>query len=273
MIIKKLKRLKGRLAHQLRSNRKVRVNLLRELGHFAPSSAIDWKPKNELTLNTLRELPHSIENLMKLSPDSEGVLLVKDFVKKAKLAANGENEESLARLYVRFGSDKGTAHDYHKLYANLFRDLSQVRTVFEVGVFRGGSLRAHKEFFPEAQIFGFDIDRASFFDEERIRCEWADQTDPKSIVDLARFSPPGGVDLIIDDGLHSIDANLNSLSGLLPLLSARGWMVIEDIDSRLDPIWNLVSTWLNEAGYRSFLLRMEDATVLAVGSRQAKPAK
>ena len=37
------------------------------------------------------------------------------------------------------------------------------------------------------------------------------------------------VDLIIDDGLHSIFTNLNTILNSLPKLNKKGWLIIEDI--------------------------------------------
>lgn len=278
--MKKIRRLISRLRHQINAERRLRVNVLRDFGHFAPASNGDWKTKSLLTVATLRKLPESVDLLMQIAPGSERPLAVAELLEKEKLPSNAEQESRLEMLYRKFGSDKSTGHDYHRIYANLFPHLDRVKTVFEIGIGSnnpkvvshmgarhsgvGGSLRAHQEFFADSQVFGFDIDRGSFITDERISCDWVDQTDYESIKRLEGLAPSQGIDLIIDDGLHSLNANLNSLAGLLPLLSSEGWMIVEDIDSRLNSIWGLVCTWLNQGGYRAYLLDMKDASVLAV---------
>lgn len=278
--MKKIRRLISRLRHQINAERRLRINVLRDFGHFSPASNGDWKTKSLLTVATLRKLPESLDLLMQIASGSERPLAVTELLEKEELASNAEQESRLEMLYRKFGSDKSTGHDYHRIYANLFPHLDRVKTVFEIGIGSnnpkvvshmgarhsgvGGSLRAHQEFFPDSQVFGFDIDRGSFITDERISCDWVDQTDYESIKRLGGLAPSHGIDLIIDDGLHSLNANLNSLAGLLPLLSSEGWMIVEDIDSRLNSIWGLVCTWLNQEGYRTYLLDMKDASVLAV---------
>lgn len=278
--MKKLRKLISRVRHQVNAERRLKVNVLRDLSHFAPASNGDWKTKSFLTLTTLRTLPESLNHLMGTSTSLEPTVSVRELLTTEGLLIDHERETHLGNLYRQFGSDKSTGHDYHKIYANLFPNRERVETVFEIGIGSnnpkfvshmgskhsgvGGSLRAHQKFFPHAQVFGFDIDRGSFIKDERISCEWVDQTDYESIKKIGGLAPSQGIDLIIDDGLHSINANVNSLAGLLPHLSQNGWMVVEDIDSRLNSLWSLVSTWLNQVGYRSYLLDMKDATVVAV---------
>lgn len=278
--MKKFRKLLSRVRHQVNAERKVRVNVLRDLSHFAPASNGDWKTKSFLTLTTLRTLPESLNHLMRASTSSEPTVSVRELLTTEGLKINDERETHLENLYRQFGSDKSTGHDYHKIYANLFPNRERVDTVFEIGIGSnnpkfvshmgaqhsgvGGSLRTHQQFFANAEVFGFDIDRGSFITDERISCDWVDQTDYESIKRIGGLAPSQGIDLIIDDGLHSLNANLNSLAGLLPFLSSEGWMIVEDIDSRLNSIWSLVCAWLNQFGYRAYLLDMKDASVVAV---------
>lgn len=278
--MRKIRRLISRLRNQISAERRIKINVLRDFGHFAPASNGDWKTKTLLTIGTLRKLPESVDLLMQIAPDSEQALVVAELLEKEKLHTDSERESRLEMLYRRFGSDKSTGHDYHRIYANLFPHLNRVQTVFEIGIGSnnpkvvshmgarhsgvGGSLRAHQAFFPDSQVFGFDIDRGSFITDERISCDWVDQTNYESVRKIGSLAPPQGIDLIIDDGLHSLNANLNSLAGLLPFLSSEGWMIIEDIDSRLNSIWGLICAWLDQVGYRAYLLDMKDASVVAV---------
>ncbi len=93
----------------------------------------------------------------------------------------------------------------------------------------GGSLRAFRDYLPNAFIFGADIDRACLFSEQNIDTYFVDQLDFNTFADL--YNCCGGVkfDILIDDGLHSIGANLNTLIFGLTTVNQGGAIIIEDI--------------------------------------------
>ena len=145
------------------------------------------------------------------------------------------------------GSDKSWGmHNYTRVYAALFggwRD--RPLRLFEIGLGSsdtsmpfsmgidgrpGASLRGWRALFPKAAIFGADIDRKSLFEEERIQTFYCDQLDPAAIRDL--WSEPAlaeGMDILIDDGYHSFDANTCFLRESLGQLRAGGFYIVEDI--------------------------------------------
>src|SRR6185369_4940030 len=109
--------------------------------------------------------------------------------------------------------------------------------------------------------YGADIDRKVLFTEDRIRTFYADQTDAASLDELARFLPED-LDLVIDDGLHSPDANLNTLSLGLRKVRPGGWVVIEDISPSALPLWECVAVMLRP-GYRACLFSAEGGILFA----------
>jgi hypothetical protein len=74
----------------------------------------------------------------------------------------------------------------------------------------GASLRSYKALIWSAQIFGVDYDKSCLFSEDRIVTAFGDQTRLESLNDLMS-SFGDGFDLVIDDGLHTTEANLNTL--------------------------------------------------------------
>jgi SAM-dependent methyltransferase len=111
----------------------------------------------------------------------------------------------------------------------------------------GASLRAFRDFLPNARIFGADVDRRVLFEEERIRTSWVDQTSPESVAALAR-AVPDDLDLIVDDGLHAPNANIAILTLAMRKLRPGGWVVIEDIAAPAVPVWQVIASMM-PAGY------------------------
>jgi hypothetical protein len=109
-----------------------------------------------------------------------------------------------------------------------------------MGVFGvpGASHRGWQELFPRALVYGADIDRGILFEEGRIKTFYCDQLDRASIHELwARPDLGGGVDVIIEDGLHTFEANVSFLEASLDYLRPGGIYVIEDIS------WHHFDEW------------------------------
>jgi hypothetical protein len=155
---------------------------------------------------------------------------------------------------TRCGSDKGRVLNYTTLYSALFKERrDQPLRIFELGLgtnnadapsnmgvfgVPGASLRGWRELFPHALVSGADIDRGILFQEDRIKTFYCDQLDWTSIREL--WSHPelqGGVDIIIEDGLHTLEASVSFLEASLDHLRPGGIYVTEDIG------WNRFDEW------------------------------
>jgi SAM-dependent methyltransferase len=169
-----------------------------------------------------------------------------DFADRIR-AANLLLPTSMCRVMTWHGSDKGyVRHNYTAIYSKLFAGRrNQPLRIFELGLgtnnpalissmgemgMPGASLRGWRELFPHAQIYGADIDRDILFKAERIQTFYCDQTDSEAIRNLwAQPVLKGGMDIIIDDGLHTFDGNVSFLNGSLQNLRPGGIYVVEDI--------------------------------------------
>lgn len=184
--------------------------------------------------------------------------------------------EYFKNIFTKYGSDKARPHTYQDIYSALFEDKDSVKNIIEMGVYRGGSLRAYSEIFNNANIFGMDIDAYSLFDDERIKCFWADQASSSSINDVRNRIGDVQFDLIVDDGCHMLAETVNTFQTMLPWLAVGGWFVVEDIKIQFENNWKNIAGLLSE-NYESFLivmnkgnydiesgLEMSDNTVLVV---------
>lgn len=105
-----------------------------------------------------------------------------------------------AEIFSKYDTDKVNG-SYEYGYEECFGDIREdVRLIFEIGVNRGGSMRAWKEYFPNAKIVGLEIHGHCYFEEERIFIEIGNATNPEFIgMVLAKHGWP---DIVIDDGSH-----------------------------------------------------------------------
>lgn len=158
----------------------------------------------------------------------------------------------LCKIMGKHGSDKGhenindSWHNYTQVYYKLFSKMqdSPLR-VFELGIGTnnvfiksnmgpngkpGASLRGWAEFFPNASIFGADIDRAILFQTDRIRTYYCDQLSSQNIAYMwsqrELWEP---FDIIIEDGLHEFDANVCFFVNSIHKLRPGGYYIIEDL--------------------------------------------
>jgi cephalosporin hydroxylase len=132
---------------------------------------------------------------------------------------------------------------YFDIYHRHFQHLrGQAFTMVEFGVYHGGSLQMWKNYFgDQVKIIGVDINPAcASLNEEQIHIEIGDQEDRKFLQTLRdRYGP---LDLIIDDGGHTMGQQIATFEELYPAVSEDGIYLVEDL---------LTSYRLNfNAGYR-----------------------
>ena len=140
----------------------------------------------------------------------------------------------LCEIMIHQGSDKGGGwHNYTLVYNELLKGIkSKSQNVFELGIGTinsGASLKGWKEYFTKANIFGADIDKDILFEEERIKTFYCDQTSPESILALWSNFESIEFDFLLEDGLHTYDANICFLENSLHKVKKGGFYVIEDI--------------------------------------------
>jgi hypothetical protein len=167
-----------------------------------------------------------------------------------------DNLSLLSELCDKYGSDKGeikqSGHHYRwpsqtcaDFYSRLFDHCRlSIKNVFECGIGTnnpnlassmgisgkpGVSLRVWKDYFPNAQVYGADIDKDILFEEERIKTFYIDQTDPSAIDELWGAVGCDGFQLMVDDGLHTFAAGICLFEKSISRLSNDGIYIIEDI--------------------------------------------
>lgn len=142
-------------------------------------------------------------------------------------------EESLDQIGVKHGTDKSSVHhDYLHFYERLLSPLrhQENATILEIGIYEGASLKTWEEFFSRALIIGLDIHpQPTMKQTTRCQIEQADQSNALQILDVGVRRGP--FDVVIDDGSHRWDHQIDSFRLLFPFVKAGGYYILEDLDT------------------------------------------
>jgi hypothetical protein len=172
--------------------------------------------------------------------------------------------DDLCKLAAHFKTDKWGGHRYAQHYQRHLQHLKNDSfNLLEIGIGGysragqgGASLRMWKHFFPNAQIFGMDIQDKSFVDEDRITTFIGDQSDPASLTGIA--DKTGTLDVIIDDGSHRSAHVITTFETLFPLLRDGGIYAVEDTQTSYWPEWQGSEDRDDPATSMSLLKRLAD---------------
>jgi hypothetical protein len=162
-------------------------------------------------------------------------------------------------------SDKGHLdikkawHNYTQMYTQLFKNFKPKR-IFELGIGTnninifsnmgeggrpGASLYGWSEYFPDAKIYGADIDYECLFSTEKIKTFYCDQTNISSIEKLwKQYELLESFDIIIDDGAHTIESIITFFENSIHKLQTGGYYIIEDVRNDHMAFWEqMVPKW------------------------------
>jgi len=140
-------------------------------------------------------------------------------------------------LAIQFGTDKATQpvgplapKGYTVPYSRyLSRLRDQPLRLLEIGIARGASLKMWEKYFPNAYIYGIDINPACRqYQTERTRVFIGSQTDREFLRQVSE-AIGASLDVVIDDGGHRMEQHWISLTTLFPYLSSGGLYAIEDL--------------------------------------------
>ena len=121
-------------------------------------------------------------------------------------------------------------HDYLKHYWRHFSEMRYaVKTFLEIGVSDGVGLKMWEEFFPNAQIYGIDINPASMaVDGGRIHVKIGDQGDVNFLSSVMNWIGKE-LDIVIDDGSHIRAHQILGFEQIFPAVRDGGIYVLEDL--------------------------------------------
>jgi hypothetical protein len=101
--------------------------------------------------------------------------------------------------------------------------------ILEIGVYKGGSMRLWEKYFPKANVYGVDInEECKQYESDRTKIFIGDQADKTFLRNLKAKLPQ--LDIIIDDGGHRAEQQINTFEELYYHLKTPGIYLIEDIE-------------------------------------------
>lgn len=142
------------------------------------------------------------------------------------------SSNKLYELGIKHNTDKVTHHEYHNIYnffLNQFYDSSG--SMLEIGICEGNSLNVWLELFPNAYIYGMDIDKE--YSGERYNVLKGDQSNSEHLLHINNTisSQNKALFFINDDGSHIPEHQLLTFNTLFPSLQEGGIYIIEDIET------------------------------------------
>jgi len=188
----------------------------------------------------LRELIRKIKYNFKFLNKQDQVLL--------NYTTNSSVNSKLTELMNYYGSDKGgknNHHNYSDYYSEIFfNKRKDVKNFLEIGLGTNNvnlasnmgkdgvplaSLKAWRDYFENANIYGADIDKEILKNDHRIKTFFVDQTNPATISLMFKNIGVSKFDVILEDGLHEYNANICFFENSISFLSDDGIYIIEDV--------------------------------------------
>jgi len=145
------------------------------------------------------------------------------------------NMKTLVELFDKYKCDKGSLkHRYDRVYAPaLERFCREPFRMLEIGIFKGNSTEAWVEYFPQVEIVAVDIftrvpmEDVPILKHPRVHgCKCDSLKGPnEQFYDLLG----DGFDVIIDDGLHTHEAQHKTFRNFMGYMKDSGQYFIEDV--------------------------------------------
>jgi hypothetical protein len=145
-------------------------------------------------------------------------------------------DEVNLKISPHYGTDKGEPKSYIDGYyeENFNKYREKNITLVEIGVRSGASIKLWSEYFnKDSKIYGLDNLYDKEFNSVPINDSWVSQENVQYIVGDAYTSEIadglGKIDILIDDGPHSLESHIKLLELYIPKMNSGGVIVIEDV--------------------------------------------
>jgi len=181
-------------------------------------------------------------------------------------------------------SDKGSMHSYIDFYESFFKIKRNRASLLEIGMMTGGSLHLWQTYFEDYDLVGMDI--SAHWNQSR-PFQSILESDPKVTLLFGVNSRNKPVpdelqqrqfDFVIDDGDHSVMAQIETFENYWPMVGLGGTYFIEDVIGavQIETLQNFLAQYQQQHDqqfriehYRGFKNRRADDQILAVTRAQS----
>jgi hypothetical protein len=144
------------------------------------------------------------------------------------------NDGSVSKLDGYHYAPRAYAHAYTGVYSFLLSPFKNKKIKFgEIGVHENHSIRGWRDWFPNAEIHGFDwvrpfIDSAKSETLSNVYYHYINVYDKSSIINALDESGDG-FDIVIEDSCHILQTQINVIETIHPYINPGGILIIEDV--------------------------------------------
>jgi hypothetical protein len=148
--------------------------------------------------------------------------------------------DSLTLLGLKYNTNKSFYHGYTRFYNKLFAEKKDsIKHFFEIGIATGASLFMWRDYFPNATIYGIDIQVTDAVkNQERIKWALCNQSKADELTHVVNTWGKPVFDIIIDDGGHVVSQQRVSIETLWKYLAPGGYYVIEDLHTNIPELFS-----------------------------------
>ena len=162
--------------------------------------------------------------------------------RKILIDSDNINFKSLDKLFHHYGSDKAeifkfsnkTGHGFSKFYEEKLENYKSKKiNILEIGSYAGASAAAFVKYFPNVNIYCFDVNISNFkYKSKNIHVFGVDMKNEKKIKktlkNIFQQHKFNKFDIIIDDGSHYLNEILIGLKYFFSFVKNKGLYIIED---------------------------------------------
>ena len=150
------------------------------------------------------------------------------------LDKNIQKYGDFAKIGFKYKTDKVTHHNYYKIYPEYLEKYRKIKNMamLEIGVDKSRSLYLWLDYFPNAFIYGIDIDAKESGDRYKVfKCDQSDLTQLEETKNKI-LNQKRDIFFIIDDGSHVSEHQILTFNNYFDtLLVNGGCYIIEDIET------------------------------------------
>lgn len=125
-------------------------------------------------------------------------------------------------------TDKITRHGYHRFYDRFLCNFNGYGAIVEIGFGNGESINFWKALFPNAYLY--IIDRDISCNGDGFQVLKVDQSSQDQLIGLCKILEGKDIGLIVDDGSHVPEHQLDTFNILFRQLREGGVYIIEDVE-------------------------------------------